>query len=94
MNFIQLVTRLLNLLRFMSLADALLSEKELEGLFNTPIPLRSSCIATVQYNKNSGTLVIVFKDGRSHAYSVPVEKFLELINAPSPGGYYNANIKD
>ena len=59
------------------------------------VPLISSCLAEVTYDRDGGTLLCVFTDGGSHIYAgVPETVFQELIDAPSVGTYFNLNVRN
>jgi len=54
--------------------------------------LRSSCIAWVDYNL--GTLRIQFRNGSVYTFlDVPEIHYLGLLNASSPGRYFNTYLK-
>jgi hypothetical protein len=54
----------------------------------------SSNIQAIGRDPESSTLVILFKGGRSYAYTpVTEEMYLELYNAESVGQYFIQNIK-
>lgn len=56
-------------------------------------PVRSSNIDSVGYD--SGVLEISFRSGGIYQYRiVPEHIYLELMNAPSKGGYFHDHIKD
>lgn len=58
------------------------------------ISLSSSAIAAVGYDAASSTLIVEFRGGRTYRHpGVPVAVYLELVNASSPGSYYNAYIR-
>lgn len=62
--------------------------------FTEMVALDSSVIAGAGYNEWTRTLVIEFHSGRTYEYhGVPFSVFAGLINASSPGAYYNACIK-
>lgn len=95
MNYIALAIRLIQLLRFMSIGEALVADKAVSEIFDVPIPLRSSCISTVQYSRNEERLVVNFTDGTSHTYyDIGLTTFLALLSAESHGGYFNEHIRD
>ncbi len=57
------------------------------------IPVSSSNLSSVGYN--NGTLYIEFHSGGLYSYSVvPPFVYTELLNAPSKGEYFHANIKN
>ena len=58
-------------------------------------PLRSTSLASADYDPSTLELLITFSNGRSYSYSeVPKEVYDGLLGASSPGAYYHANIKD
>ena len=58
-----------------------------------PIPVESSVIAAVSYDKIWGTLTIYFKNGREYEYSVSLATYVGLMTASSKGSYFNQFIK-
>ncbi len=57
-------------------------------------PLKSSTIASADYDAASETLTIVFKSGGIYEYKgVPLTVFRELTLAPSVGKYFHQNIR-
>ena len=59
------------------------------------VTLSSSAIANVSFRKSTGEMTITFTDGKSYVMSSPVPEieFSRLIQADSPGGYWNANMR-
>ena len=58
------------------------------------VPVTSSNIAEIGYDKASGTFEILFRNGRLYQYfDVPPQEHSELIKASSHGRYLNAHIK-
>lgn len=58
-----------------------------------PRSLSSSAIATASWS--GGTLSLVMRDGSNLDYAgVPASVFDDLVEAPSAGGYFNANIRN
>lgn len=54
----------------------------------------SSNIARLNYNDDKGELMIEFRSGKFYRYhDVPYETWNKLIEAPSAGQFFNANIK-
>lgn len=54
----------------------------------------SSAVSSARWT-SEGDLTIVFKSGRSYAYSeVPEAVFDGLVQAPSAGQYFHSQIKD
>jgi len=59
------------------------------------IPVSSSNIASVGYDETSRTLYVQFLKGSTYSYSnVPSSVYRCLMNAPSKGKYFAANIKN
>jgi lysyl-tRNA synthetase class 2 len=57
--------------------------------------MRSSNLRTVSYDTVSQTLTIEFRSATSYRYfRVPFAVYAGLIRAPSPGGYFVAQIRD
>ena len=55
--------------------------------------ITSSNIAHAGYD--SGNLYIKFNSGRTYLYTgVPIEKYTQLVNAPSAGKYFAAEIRE
>ena len=58
------------------------------------IPVESSNLAAVGYNKDSYELTIAFLDGSIYRYSgVPYEEYVDLMKADSHGEYFVDNIR-
>lgn len=58
------------------------------------ITLNSSCIRAVGYDPFTGDLDVLFQSGRTYTHpGVPVAVYLGLVNATSPGNYYNTYIR-
>lgn len=63
--------------------------------------LNSSCLASVEYEDNSveyeedsGTMYLTFRSGRTYTlHGVPDYHYYGLLNASSPGQYFNAYLK-
>jgi hypothetical protein len=61
--------------------------------------LKSSAIARIDWeadeaNVDLGTLTVEFTNGRQYTHEwVPKEVYEEFLQAPSPGAFYNAQIK-
>jgi hypothetical protein len=52
--------------------------------------LNSSCLASVEYDYDSGTMHLRFRNGRSYTlHRVPEYHYHGLLNASSPGWYFN-----
>lgn len=56
----------------------------------------SSAIHAASYNESTATLTLWFQQGKQgyDHYSVPNAIFQGLVQAQSPGRYYNDNIRD
>ncbi len=58
-------------------------------------PVESSNLAAVGYDPLTHTLELEFRNGRVYQYyDVPEDLFLELMDAPSQGTYFNKRIRD
>lgn len=58
------------------------------------IAVRSTAIQAVEYDELTQDLTVFFTNGLSaDHYEVPAEVVQNLVEAASPGGYYNARIK-
>lgn len=58
-------------------------------------PLKSSNISGAHYDHDSNTLTIRFHGGTEHSYSdVPAYHYEGLIESPSAGQYFHANIRN
>lgn len=58
-------------------------------------PIESSTIKSIGHDPNEGVLEIEFNSGQVHRYhGVASETHQRLVNHPSPGGYFHANIKE
>jgi hypothetical protein len=54
--------------------------------------INSSCLSWAEYN--DGNLELTFRNGRTYTLrGVPVQLYYGLINAPSPGRYFQAYLK-
>lgn len=59
------------------------------------IPLESSFLKSAGYDRTLKRLVVEMKAGSLYAYeNVPLETWLELLEAPSHGAYYNRFIRN
>lgn len=57
--------------------------------------LQSSWLAAVHYQDQASVLELEFCDGAVYAYfQVPRQIFAELLQAESPGRYFNAQIRE
>ena len=55
--------------------------------------LNSSCLAWVEYDFDSGTMYVRFRNGGSYTLHVPERHYYGLLNATSPGRYWNYYLK-
>ena len=56
--------------------------------------VESSNLESVGYDTETQMLEVEFKDGRIYQYdNVPITVYNNLMEADSPGGYFNRNIK-
>ena len=61
-------------------------------MYATMIQVDSSAIRAVGYDGH--TLTVEFHSGRTHDYhGVPYSVFAGLVNAASPGTYYNQHVR-
>jgi hypothetical protein len=59
------------------------------------VSVSSSHISSVRYDDTSEILEIEFKSGLIyHYFNVPIFVHEQLMSAPSPGQYFNANIRN
>jgi KTSC domain len=57
--------------------------------------LRSTALASAEYDDETETLTITFTSGRSYTYDgVPEDIYDRLLQDPSPGRFYADYIKD
>jgi hypothetical protein len=57
--------------------------------------LQSTAIRAVAWNAMTSTLDVTFTSGATYSYhDVPQCEYFGLIIAPSPGQYFNKNIRD
>jgi hypothetical protein len=69
--------------------------KKSQGNYMEMIPVRSTAISAVGYDKETKRMSIKFKQGHTYDYCrVPESIFLGLISASSKGRYYDSFIKD
>jgi KTSC domain-containing protein len=55
----------------------------------------SSAILFVDYNEARNTLLVTFSSGRDYIYlDVPEELYRAFLAAPSPGQFFNLEIRD
>ena len=58
-------------------------------------PISSSPIVSIGYDEVSETLEVEFKSGLVYQYlNVPARIHARLMDAPSIGGFFNANVRD
>ena len=58
-------------------------------------PVRSSVIAAVGYDTETAELEVEFRSGDVYRYfAVPPSVFRALLEADSPGAYFNKNVSD
>jgi hypothetical protein len=58
-------------------------------------PLRSSALASAQYDDQLEELTLTFTSGRSYTYEdVPEDIYEQLLQSPSPGTFYAFWIRD
>jgi hypothetical protein len=58
------------------------------------VSVASSHLSTVRYHPMSSTMYITFVNGKEYFFpGIEESTFRELINAPSPGSYFWANIR-
>ena len=56
--------------------------------------LSSSCLDSVEYDFDSGTMYLRFSNSRTYKLrSVPAYHYYGLLNSSSPGHYFNAYLK-
>lgn len=56
---------------------------------------QSTALSSASYDPDGGTLDITFTSGRTFTYEgVPADVFYALRDAPSPGSYFHAQIKN
>lgn len=58
------------------------------------VMLQSTALASAEYDDETQTLDVTFRNGRSYTFeNVPETVFEGLRHAPSPGSYFTSNIK-
>jgi KTSC domain len=58
-------------------------------------PMRSSALASAQYDDQTEELTLTFVSGRSYTYeNVPEDIYEQLTQSSSPGTFYALYIKD
>jgi len=56
--------------------------------------LNSFCLVSIEYDYDSGTMYLGFRNGRSYTLSgAPERHYYGLLNASSPGWYFNTYLK-
>ena len=67
----------------------------LQGSAAKRIKVESNYLRSVGYDSSNQVLEIEFRRGEVYQYiDVPAAVYTDLINAPSHGKYFNANIKE
>lgn len=56
--------------------------------------LKSSNLASADYNDELGEMVIEFNNGGVYAYKAPREAYEGLISAASPGKFFQSTIRN
>ena len=57
--------------------------------------LNSSAIIRAGYSADDQTMSLTFIRGRTYTYyGVPASVYTSLVNSPSPGRYFNFNVRD
>lgn len=86
--------------KFLGLPDQPEAVKEVRDIIfqnsvTKRIPVASECLRSVGYDAANQLLEIEFQKGEIYQYQgVPARVYAALMNAPSHGKYFNANIKD
>jgi hypothetical protein len=58
------------------------------------VPMNSSAIESLEYQPEVAQLTVVFTDGYEADYDgIEQWRFMEFVNAPSPGSFFNANVR-
>lgn len=61
---------------------------------NATFPIRSTCVAQLLYNIESGDTLVTLTDGSEWPYhQISMINFLRFLNAASPGSFYNAEVR-
>jgi hypothetical protein len=56
--------------------------------------VRSSAIQSVEFDDETGELVVTFRNGSSYTYpNVTIGTYEEFVNSSSPGSYWHSNLK-
>jgi len=59
------------------------------------VAIRSSSLAQVAYDCRQSILRVQFRDGTAYEYEgVPLQTYLDLLQADSKGGYFNRYIRN
>jgi hypothetical protein len=59
------------------------------------VAIRSSSLAQVAYDCHHSILHVQFRDGTVYEYEgVPLQRYLDLLQADSKGGYFNRHIRN
>ena len=59
------------------------------------VAIRSSSLAQVAYDCHQAILRVQFRDGTAYEYEgVPLQTYLDLLQADSKGGYFNRYIRN
>jgi KTSC domain len=57
--------------------------------------VQSSTVRSVRYDHDGRALDVTFMSGKTYRYlNVPLEVYVDFIDAESKGGFFNDNIKD
>lgn len=57
--------------------------------------IQSSMMTSAEYDEDARALDITFTSGKTYRYlNVPVEIYVELLDAESKGEFFNENIRD
>jgi hypothetical protein len=58
------------------------------------VSVSSSAITDIEWDEDTQTLTVTFRDGSSYDYTgVSEEEYNDFLNAGSIGAYFNANIR-
>jgi len=59
------------------------------------VAIQSSSLAQVAYDCHQSILQVQFRDGTAYAYGgVPLQTYLDLLQADSKGAYFNRHIRN
>jgi hypothetical protein len=68
--------------------------ERVEELSGQTIPLSSSWLTSCQYDKDTQALDVTMQNGNTYNLTgVPPDTFLAFIDAPSPGTFWNNELK-